>query len=97
VDGLGFQVTLGSTIVCFAAMCYNYFMHYHWTYASEAPHGPVMVRYLLMSAGAILLNGLIMHFGVKLSSVHYMVVQLVAAIALICWNLCVNTFWVFRK
>jgi putative flippase GtrA len=97
VEGLAVQVVLASTIVCVAAMCYNYLMHYHWTFASDAPHGMVLVRYLLMSAGGILLNGLIMHFGVMLSAVHYMVVQFVAAAALVCWNFCVSYFWVFRK
>ena len=97
VDILGIQVTLASTLLCIAAACYNYLMHYHWTFASGAPHGMVMVRYLWMVAGAVVINGLIMHFGTMLSSVHYLVIQLVAAITLVCWSLSVSALWVFRQ
>lgn len=97
VDLIGIQVTLASTLVCIAAACYNYLMHYHWTFASGAPHGMVMVRYLLMVAGAVLINGLIMHFGTMFSTIHYLVIQLVAAVVLVCWSLSVSSLWVFRQ
>jgi putative flippase GtrA len=97
VDILGMHVTLASTLVCIAAAAYNYLMHYHWTFASDAPHGMVMVRYLLMIAGAVLINGLIVHFGTKFSDIHYLIVQLVASITLVCWSLSVSSLWVFRQ
>jgi putative flippase GtrA len=97
VDLMGMQVTLASTLVCIVAAAYNYLMHYHWTFASDAPHGMVLVRYLLMIAGAVLINGLIVHFGVMFSSVHYLVIQSVAAITLACWSLSVSSLWVFRQ
>ena len=97
VDVLGIQVMLASTLMCIAAACYNYLMHYHWTFTSNAPHGMVLVRYLLMVTGAILINGLIMHFGTMFSTAHYLVIQLVAALALICWSLSVSSLWVFRR
>ena len=97
VDVLGIQVTLASTLVCIAAAGYNYLMHYHWTFASDAPHGKVLVRYLLMIAGAVLINGLIVHFGTMFSTIHYLVIQFVAALALACWSLSVSSLWVFRQ
>lgn len=97
VDGLGVQVTLASTLVCIAAAGYNYLMHYHWTFASDSPHGLVMIRYLAMIAGAVVINGLIMHFGTMLSSIHYLVIQLAATLVLVCWSLSVSSLWVFRK
>jgi len=97
VEFMGLQVTLASTLMLIAAACYNYFMHYHWTFTSNAPHGMVMVRYLLMIAGAVLINALIMHFGTVLSTVHYLVIQVIAAFALFCWSLGVSSLWVFRQ
>lgn len=97
VDIVGMQVTLASTLLCMAAAAYNYLMHYHWTFASDAPHGMVMVRYLLMVAGAVVINGLIVHFGTTLSDFHYLVIQLVASITLVCWSLSVSSLWVFRE
>lgn len=97
VEGPALQVTIASTIACIAAICYNYILHYHWTFASDAPHGRVLVRYLLMCTGGVLLNGLVMHFGVLVLSIHYMLVQLFAGVVLVCWSLCLGSLWVFRK
>lgn len=97
VDIIGIQVTLASTLMCIAASCYNYLMHYHWTFTSDAPHGRVLVRYLLMVAGAVLINGLIVHFGTTYTTIHYLIIQFIAAVALVCWSLSVSSLWVFRK
>lgn len=97
VDKVGMHVTLASTLVCIVAAAYNYLMHYHWTFASDAPHGMVMVRYLTMIAGAVLINGLIVHYGTMFSSVHYLIVQLIAAFTLVCWSLSVSSLWVFKR
>lgn len=97
VEGPSVQVTLASSIACIAAVCYNYALHYHWTFASDAPHGWVLVKYLLMCAGGVLLNGLVMYFGVVIMSIHYMLVQLVAGFVLACWSLCIGSFWVFKR
>ena len=96
VEVFALQVTLASTLGCAIAVCYNYFLHYHWTFVSDAPHGIVLVKYLLMCTGGVVVNGLVMHFGMELASAHYMVVQLVAAVALVCWSLSLSTLWVFK-
>lgn len=96
VEGPALHVTLASTLACIAAVCYNYFLHYHWTFASDAPHGIVLVKYLLMCTGGLILNALIMHFGTQLGSAHYMAVQLVAAVALVCWSFSLSSLWVFK-
>lgn len=96
VEVAGLHVTLASTLACIIAVCYNYLLHYHWTFVTDAPHGLVLVRYLLMCAGAVLINALVMHFGVKWSNTNYMVVQVVATLALTCWSFTVSSIWVFR-
>jgi putative flippase GtrA len=97
VEGLTLQTTLASTIAYIVTVCYNYLLHYHWTFVSDAPHGQVLVKYLLTCVGGLVLNGLIMHVGVMLLSAHYMVVQIIAAGAVVCWSLFVSTLWVFAK
>ena len=97
VDVLNIHVTLASTLVCIAAAAYNYLMHYHWTFASDAPHGMVMVRYLAMIAGVVLINAIIMHFGTMFSNIHYLIIQLVASFTVVCWSLSVSSLWVFRQ
>lgn len=96
VEVLGARPTIASSISYVSATCYNYLLHYHWTFASDAPHGVVLVRYFLVCLGGLLLNGLIMHFGQMLGDAHYMIVQLFSTFAVICWNLFLGIFWVYK-
>ena len=97
VEGLDISTVLASTVACIIAVCYNYLFHYHWTFESEAPHGPALIRFLIVCAGGTLLNGLIMYFGTMPEIVHYMVVQFIAVLAMVCWSMCLSYFWVFRS
>lgn len=97
VEGAGLHATVASTVACIAAICYNYLLHYHWTFGSDAPHGRVLVRYLVTCAGAVLLNGLVMYFGPAVLTLHYMYVQLLASIVMVLWTFSVSSVWVFRS
>jgi putative flippase GtrA len=96
VEGQGMQVTLASTIACVTAVCYNYVLHYHWTFSSNTSHGIVLVRYSLMCVGGVILNGLVMYFGVSLGLMHYILVQVVAGVVLIFWSFTISSIWVFK-
>jgi putative flippase GtrA len=96
VEGQFMHAALASTIACVAAVCYNYFLHYHWTFASDAPHGTVLMKYCLMCAGGVILNGLVMYFGVALGLMHYMLVQVIAGVVLVFWSFTISSIWVFR-
>ena len=79
VGGLHLQVLPGSTIALILTALYNYCLHYYWTFSSDTPHGSVLIKYLVMAAGALTVNGLIMQFGVRILPVHYLVVQFLAS------------------
>lgn len=96
VEGLKLSAVLASTIACIIAVSYNYLLHYHWTFESDAAHRLVLTRFLLMGVGGILLNGMIMYFGTLQNTVHYIVVQFCSGLAMVCWSLCLSYFWVFR-
>ena len=95
VDGLHLHVVLGSTIAVILASVYNYCVHYYWTFSSDTSHGFVLIKYLLMCLGGLVINGLVMHFGVQVLPVHYLVVQLLASVALVLWSFIVSFLWVF--
>ena len=97
VDGLLLQVTLGSSIALILTGLYNYSLHYYWTFSSDAPHGWVLIKYLLMCLGALIINALVMHFGVMVLPVHYLVVQFVANVALTAWSFTLSSLWVFAR
>jgi putative flippase GtrA len=95
VDGLHLHIVLGSTIAVILASVYNYCLHYYWTFSSDTPHGFVLIRYLVMCLCALIINGLVMHFGVKVLPVHYLVVQFLASVVLVLWSFIISFFWVF--
>lgn len=97
VDGLKLQVVLGSSFAVILTGLYNYSMQYHWTFSSDAPHGGVLVKYLLMCVGILIINGLVMHFGVKVLLLHYLVVQFLANVAMTLWSFSIGSLWVFRQ
>lgn len=97
VDGLHLHVTLGSSFALILSGIYNYTLHYYWTFSSDVPHGWVLVKYLLMCMGALIINGLVMHFGVKILPIHYLVVQFLANVLVAAWSFCASSFWVFRR
>lgn len=97
VEVAGLHATGASTIALAVAICYNYMLHYHWTFATDAPHGKVLVRYLLMCAGALVVNGAIMHYGTSGMSMHYMLVQLLAALGVTTWSISLGALWVYKS
>jgi putative flippase GtrA len=97
VEAWGVSITLASSIACVIAITYNYLLHYSWTFSADAPHGIVLVRYLLMSVGSVLINASVMHYGVPLLGLHYRLVQVLAAAAMIAWTLCMSALWVYRN
>lgn len=96
VEYVGLHTTPASFLAASTATVYNYFMHYHWTFSTDAPHGAVLVKYLTMCTGAVILSTLIMHFGVLLTNLHYLVIQAASVVAIITWSLTLSALWVFR-
>jgi|TARA_R110002072_G_scaffold183613_3_gene339786 putative flippase GtrA len=97
VDGLHLHVVLGSTIAVILASLYNYCLHYYWTFSSDTSHGFVLIKYLLMCLGGLVINGLVMYFGVTVLSVHYLMVQLLASVMLVLWSFTISFLWVFSS
>lgn len=97
VDGLHLRVILGSSIAASLTVLYNYCLHFYWTFSSDIPHGRVLIKYVLMCLGALIVNGIVMHFGVKMLQVHYLVVQFLANVAVAAWSFSISSLWVFAR
>ncbi len=92
----GSGALLASSIACVTALVFNYHAHYHWTFTADAPHGPLLVRYLVMVSVGTVLNGLVMYWGVDVLAGNFFLVQTIAAVTMVSWSLCLSTLWVFR-
>jgi len=96
VERFAIDTTIASTFALLLAVCYNYVLHYHWTFSPKAPHGIVLLKYLAMCVGAILLNAIVMELGVSNASLHYLLAQIIATVMVILWTLSISSIWVFR-
>ncbi|MCZ6830527.1 MAG: GtrA family protein [Gammaproteobacteria bacterium] len=92
----GAGALVASSIACVTALVFNYRAHYHWTFAAVAPHGSVLARYLVMVSLGTVLNGAIMYWGVDVRSGNFFLVQSIAAVSIVAWNLCLSNWWVFK-
>ncbi len=97
----GLGSTLASSLGFVVAVCFNYVMHYHWTFAAAegqapAPHGRSLRRYLVMIACGFVINASAMFACVHLLHWHYLAAQGVALVALVSWNFTVANNWVFK-
>ena len=96
VEAADLGPTAASSLGFLLAVIFNYFMHYRWTFATSAPHGRTVVRYLLMIGCGFVLNALVMYTGVQGWGGHYLLVQLLAFAVVISWNFTASSLWVFR-
>ena len=97
VELAGLAPTLASSIGFMVAVIFNYFMHYNWTFGEPAPHGRTLWRYLVMISCGFAINAAVMFTGEHLGSLHYLLVQALALIAVVLWNFVVSNTWVFRR
>jgi len=95
VEVLRMSPTVASGGVYLAALGFNYWLHYHWTFAATSSHGRSMMRYGVMSGTAWLLNLGIMAGGVALGW-NYLLVQTAAFVVIVSWNLLLGNLWVYR-
>lgn len=96
VEGLHLDPTFTSSVTFVLVICFNYLMHYNWTFSVPAPHSKALTRYIVMTSCGFILNGSIMYLGTSLAELNYLLVQAAAFAAIIIWNFCVSSLWVFK-
>jgi len=96
VDILLLNATLTSSVTFAIIICFNYLMHYNWTFAVPAPHTKALSRYLIMTSCGFLINSFIMYVGTSLSDYNYLLVQTAAIGVIVVWNFSLSSLWVFK-
>ena len=96
VELAGLPAPVASSIAYPLVLGFNYLLHFNWSFGVTAPQSIAVGRYLVMVALGFVLNGLIMHAGVKMLSANYLLVQTLAMAAVISVNFVLSLLWVFR-
>lgn len=79
-----------------AAVLFNYAMHYYFTFRTDGVHLPVLSRFLVMTAGGILLNWWLAETLFPLLQ-SLLAVQFICTVVVVLWNVVLNMAWVFVK
>jgi putative flippase GtrA len=74
----------------------NYFLNYHFTFASSAAHRVTMPRFIAVATLSAALNGVGMWFATTRLGVHYLVAQLGCTAAVLVVGYLLNAAWTFR-
>lgn len=96
VEFAGLAPAPASAIGYVAGALVNYALNYTFTFRSKAMHAVAMPRFMIVATIGFCLNTLLMMAGTRWLALHYLVVQALATIAVLCWGYAANALWTFR-
>lgn len=95
VQTAGVDPVVASSIGYLFSALANYDLNYRLTFQSRVPYFGGMLRFALVAATGLVINGLIMAAGTKVLGLHYLLSQVVATIVVLLWNFFANRRWTF--
>ena len=87
---------IASTIGFVLSIAVSYTLQKRWVFASAARHLPTMLKFLVATVVALVLNAVVLALGTEVWSLNYLLVQLVALVLIPVSNYLINSFWTFR-
>jgi len=97
VELLGVTPAYATTAGFVVGALINYILNYRFTFRSSKRHSEALSKFLLVAAVGAVLNYAIMQGGLTYTSLHYLLIQVVATGVVLLWNFIVNKFWTFRE
>jgi putative flippase GtrA len=85
-----------STIGFVASVAVSYLLQRRWVFASATPVARTLPRFLVVVGVGLALNTTILAVGTEWFAHHYLLVQLVALVAIPISNYLLNSLWTFR-
>jgi putative flippase GtrA len=73
----------------------NYLLNYHFTFRSQESHGAAATKFVMLAAGGLLINYVLMHFLVA-AGWYYLAAQVCTTAIVFLWNFVGNSLWTFR-
>jgi putative flippase GtrA len=95
VQAGGVDPVVASSVGYVLSALANYDLNYRLTFRSRVPYLGGMLRYALVMAAGLLLNGAMMALGTKALGVHYLVAQVAATIVVLFWNFYAHRRWTY--
>ena len=73
----------------------SYFLNYHLTFRSDAPHLSALPRFAAVAGSGLLLNTALMEILIHHLGFHYLPAQILTTGALMLWHFAINRLWTF--
>ena len=96
VEWAGLTSVIGSAVGFVVGALVNYSLNYNFTFRSTASHRLALPRFMMVATVGLFLNSLFMALGTLWTSLHYLVVQILATGAVLFWGFAANSLWTFK-
>jgi putative flippase GtrA len=73
----------------------NYLLNYHFTFRSRESHAPAAMKFVMLAAGGLVINFVLMHLLVA-AGWYYLLAQVLVTAVVFLWNFVGNSLWTFR-
>lgn len=95
VETLHFAPLPASTLGFIVGALINYFLNYHYTFASTRSHRDTMIKFGIVALVGAIANSAVMHVALTWLGLYYLLAQILATIIVLVWNFSVNKLWTF--
>lgn len=97
VELLSINPGLATTAGFVVGALINYILNYRFTFRSSKRHSEALSKFLLVAAVGAVINYAIMQGGLTYTSLHYLLIQVLATGVVLLWNFIVNKLWTFSE
>lgn len=97
VEAAGADPVLATTLGFVVGAAVNYWLNHRYTFKSTKTHLDAGPKFFLIAMVTGLLNALLVHAGVHLAGLNYLLVQVGATLAVFLANFALNSLWTFRE
>lgn len=91
-----FNELLATTLGFVVGGLINYWLNYHFTFASKQNHQETAIKFFTIAILGMLLNGIAFSFFSHYFMLHYLISQLLSTILVLAFTFVLNLQWTFR-
>jgi putative flippase GtrA len=91
------RVVFASTIGFVVAATVSYALNRRFTFESNAKHAVALPKFLTVAILGAAMNAAVVGWFEAHTSIHYLLAQVCATLAVLLWNFTVNALWTFRR
>lgn len=95
VQLLGMSPVSASAVGFMIGALINYLLNYKFLFRSRKRHSESMSKFFAVALAGLVLNALVVSYGINAMYLHYVVAQFFATAIVLVWNFSINRIWTF--